>query len=145
MSHELNGFWAEDAHIAELAAIEDHLAEARVVRHAGSEPGAAREELLRAADGIIGGIGKRILGDRRVGKTIKAFIRIVGVSGGQAIDFVVRRKEKSIFHSEWLENTGAEAFVDRHPRNHFDQAPKNINTQAVLPTLARIEQERHGG
>src|ERR1700682_2518043 len=93
--------------------------------------------------GIIGGLGERSFRDRSVGKAIETFVRVIGVGGSEPIELIFWREEVSIFHPQWLEDSGAEKFVQGLAGDEFDKTPENVHSQAVLPLIAGAKEERY--
>src|ERR1035437_1652143 len=85
LRHEFDGLAAQQTCVADLAAVEHHLAEAGVVHRRGNQPGAARKQFLRTARRIVRGIYKRSFLDRSIRKAIQPFFRIVRVGSGEAV------------------------------------------------------------
>src|SRR5205807_7750616 len=91
------------------------------------------------------GIAGRAFGDRRIGKAVQAFVGVIRIGGGEAVEFVVGRVEVSVLHAEWLEDAGAEEFVEGLAGDYFDEASEDVDAETVFPTISGIEEKRNGG
>src|SRR5947209_16595574 len=68
--HQLDGFAAEQASVADLSFVKHHLAEPRIVHCGRNQPSAAGEKFLRPLRRIIRRVNKRSFRNPRVRKPI---------------------------------------------------------------------------
>src|SRR5256885_8677471 len=119
------------------------ISETRIVCGRGCKPGAACKKLLRSRVRIVCGIDKRTFCDRRVREAIETLLRIERVRRSEPFQFVFRRIEVCVLHSERFEDAGTEEFVQSFARDHFHKPPEDIYSQTVFPTIPRIKKQRH--
>ena len=127
--HVGDGLRAQDAPAIERAAVEQHLAEARVVHDRADHAAAARLPALRRARVEELGVGadRTIVGER-LGDTPLA--RLVG------------HVERRVLHAERVEDPLLLELVERLLRDDLHDAAEHVGRVAVVPHRARVIGER---
>ena len=129
--HVAHGGAGEKPDALELAAVEQHLTEARVVRGRAGRAGATGIVLRRHGD---------------VEQLDRLARRLVGLVGlGKARGLRLRYQERSVVHLERREDSLAEEPAERRARHHFDDAAEHVGRQAVLPGAPGLMGQRHLG
>ena len=126
--HQLDRLAAEEPVSFERAAVEQHLAEAHVVR-GGREQAAGRGEDFRRGGELL-----------RAGE---ALVEGGRVDHGEAGLLFRRHGEASVDHAERLEDAIAQVGIERLAGNHLDHATDGLGGGAVFPLRAGLEVQRH--
>ncbi len=122
--HLLHGLGLKDAHATELAAVQQHLAEAQVVGRGRGKTAATHEQR--------GGLGD--VPQRRPAARGRV---------DQPRELVRRHEEAGIDHAERLEDPVLKEPVERPARSDLDQAAQHVDAMAVFPGFARLMNELH--
>src|SRR5215475_12385711 len=105
-----------------------HLQEGEIVAAGAIESAAAHEKL---------GLLRNSELDR-----IKPAVRLARMHGHQSFLLIRSDDEVGVFHVEWLENVLAQIDVETLFVNRLDRLACEVDVDAVLPAIARIEFER---
>ena len=128
--HQRHGLRLEDPRPGELATVQEHLAEPRIVRHRRHQPAAAGQEIrLRQ---VLGRHGHQFAARRLL------------IEGRQAVGFVRRCPERRVHHTQRLEDPLPQHLVERLAGQHLDQVALDVHRNAVVPRAARLLAQRNG-
>jgi len=124
LGHQLDGLQAQDSHIIELAAVEQHLGETQVVGRGGDKSATAGE--------IPRPLRKVARFARFLGRDHGIFL-VRRVDGGQAFYIFRWHEETGVLHAEGFENAFFKELVERLPGHNLYKTAKDIGGEAVLP------------
>ena len=122
--HQLDGGGRQDAHAVELAAVEQHLAEAHVVGGGRGQAAAAGEELGGLE--VVGAAAEAL-------RARPACRRGCSCRPARTGGLFGRHPERGVLHAERPEDALLQVLVERLAREHLDQVALDVDRDAVVP------------
>src|SRR5262249_14724745 len=119
---------SQESSPVELAAMHQHLQEGEIVAASAIKAATAHEKL-------------RLLRDTELDR-IKAAVRLARMHGHQSCLLIRPDDEVGVFHAERLEDVLAQIDVETLSADRLDRLAGEVDVDAVLPAIARIESER---